>query len=321
MTNIITIDIEADGLLLTATTVWCVVIADSDGQHVFKPFEDEDSIQVINDMFAEADKIVGHNILMYDLPLLNKLYGITYNPNKVMDTLLISRVQQPDREGGHSLGAWATRLGTVKLDFTDFSQYSDEMVDYCKQDVNVSVALRDRFMSEIDLNSTYITLEHRYAYLITLQILAGFKINVSEAEELHKNLHEEFEEIYDHMVEVMPPIKDTTHYKSILKRGLLREETATTYTYESRGKLVIKEFRFDKPNPTSRQQIVDYLKSLGWTPTVFTEKGQAKIDETVLATVKIDGAIRIARMFRLQKMMGMIKDGDYGWLKCLNPIT
>jgi DNA polymerase-1 len=321
MTTVLTFDIEADGLLMDATNVWCAVVNINGQIHTFKPFEDEDFIQVFSDMLAEADLIVGHNILMYDLPLLKQLYGITYNPNKVRDTLLISRVEQPDRDGGHSLGSWGSRLGKSKLDFTDFSMYSEEMLTYCTMDVEISVALYNHFASIVDMNAPYIKLEHQYAYIISLQIQSGFTLNVSEALSLHQELQKEFEEIYDYLIETMPKVKDITHYKSIKSRGLLRDETDTTYTYESRGKLAIKEFKFDTPNPTSRQQMVTYLKSLGWIPTVFTETGQAKVDESVLQGTNIEGADRIARMFRLQKMMGMIKDGASGWLKCVDPAT
>lgn len=341
------LDIEANGLLMNATTVWCVVVQFDGTLHTLKPFEDEDSIQVLSDMFEEADRIVGHNIMMYDLPVLKRLYGISYNPNKVIDTMLVSRAICPDREGGHSLKVWGQRLGNSKAEFTDFSQYSEEMVEYCIQDVKVSTDLFNYFKGGIDsvtmlrkvkkgntdvnirkhldipfsLSDDYIKREHVYAYIISLQILAGFTLDIPKAEELRKILYAEYIVIYNEVKSKMSPKIDRTHYNIIKSKGGILDETPTTYTYESRGKVVVKEFRKVDPNPTSTEQLATYLKSLGWVPTKFTDKGNIQLDSEVLSTINIEGIDRIIRMYRLKKMLGMISDGDSGWLKCVNPLT
>lgn len=56
--------------------------------------------------------VVGHNIIGFDSPVMNDLLGITL-PN-VVDTLVLSRLYNPQMEGGHSLRAWGERLGFRK---------------------------------------------------------------------------------------------------------------------------------------------------------------------------------------------------------------
>ena len=74
------------------------------------------------------------------MPVLFKLTSLRPKDvkAKIVDTLLWSQFLNPERVGGHSLAAWGERLGYPKGDFTDFTQYSDEMLEYCKQDVRVN---------------------------------------------------------------------------------------------------------------------------------------------------------------------------------------
>jgi hypothetical protein len=83
--------------------------------------------------------MVGHNIIGFDGPILSKVWGVKIPISKVRDTLVMSRLLNPQLEGGHSLRAWGERIGEYKDDFTDFDGgLSDEMVTYCKQDVTVT---------------------------------------------------------------------------------------------------------------------------------------------------------------------------------------
>jgi len=59
-------------------------------------------------------------------------------------------------------------------------------------------------------------------------------------------------------------------------------------------------------NPASRQQIVERLKMLGWEPTVLTEKGNVKIDETILKTIDIPEAKLLIDFFLIAKRIVMI---------------
>lgn len=129
-------DIEADGLLDTVSQVWCIVTLDIDTQEMlsYTPETLSDGLQALE----RADLLVGHNIIGYDIPALTKALRPFKRHPKVLDTLVASRFLQPERWGGHSLEAWGERLKAPKGDFSDFSEFSDEMLEYCKQDVRVN---------------------------------------------------------------------------------------------------------------------------------------------------------------------------------------
>ena len=112
----------------------------------------------------QASFIVGHNIIGYDLPLIRKLYPFFEPRGVVVDTLLLSRLYHPrlmqlDKEknwahmplqlyGRHSLEAYGYRLGEYKGEFgktTDWKEWSQELEDYCIQDVRVTKKLCDHF--------------------------------------------------------------------------------------------------------------------------------------------------------------------------------
>ncbi len=313
----IVIDIEADGLLIAAKNVWCVVIQNLDDGNIdtFRP-EDEDFAVTISEYFNDAEAIIGHNIMMYDLPLLKKLYGINYNPSKVIDTQLISRVLEPDRENGHSLKAWGIRLGNVKSDFTDFTKYTEEMLEYCIQDVKVTSSLYKFITSDINLSDKYITLEHEFAYIISQQILAGFGFDVEGAEKLYSELVIEYDNIKSELASIMPKIANKNHYNTVVKKNALISENSESYTYSAGGKVKTKEFTYIEPNPTSRQQLAAWLISKGWKPKSFTETGLPEVNEKTLADFATIESTKAVRMLRLQKQLGMLKDGQSGWIKC-----
>ena len=117
-------DIETDDL--DATKIWCIVAIDENDK-VYS--YSEDKINEGINLLQQADKIIGHNIIGFDIPVIKKLYDIDlYNPNKVIDTLVLSRLFNPTREGGHSLEKWGYRLALAKWDKPDFKTYSDEML-------------------------------------------------------------------------------------------------------------------------------------------------------------------------------------------------
>ena len=114
---------------------------------------------------AQADYIVGHNIIGYDLPLIRKLYPFFKPTGVIIDTLLLSRLYHSrlmsiDKEknwkhmplqlyGRHSLEAYGYRLNEYKGNFgklTDWGDWSQEMEDYCIQDVNVTRRLWKHFL-------------------------------------------------------------------------------------------------------------------------------------------------------------------------------
>jgi DNA polymerase-1 len=130
-------DIEGDELLHTVKNIWCIVTQDIDSGEVrqYPPELVDEGIEALK----KADMLSGHNIIGYDLPAIWKLKGEWDVVPLILDTLVTSRFLLPERFGGHSLEAWGKRLGHRKIEFSDFSKYTPEMLEYCTGDVGLNV--------------------------------------------------------------------------------------------------------------------------------------------------------------------------------------
>ena len=159
-------DIETNGLLYNVSSIHCLVIHDTETDKTMV-FNDEGSADPIVrgvQLLEDADLVVGHNIIGYDLPVLRKLYGWFGRTGDCLDTLLLSRLYHPnlmeiDKQnnwegmplklyGSHGLEAYGYRLKEHKGTFakeTDWSGWSQDMQDYCVQDVKVTTKLCDHF--------------------------------------------------------------------------------------------------------------------------------------------------------------------------------
>lgn len=149
-------DLEADGLLAEATIVHCGVFKDiSTGAVVkYRPNQIVDMLKYMD----ECDVLIGHNVLGFDFPVLDKLYNYKYKGKKV-DTLVMSRLLNPKRtipplcpnkKAPHSVEAWGYRVGRGKPEHEDWSQFSEEMLHRCSEDVEIQLLIYEALMKEAE---------------------------------------------------------------------------------------------------------------------------------------------------------------------------
>ena len=159
-------DLETDGLINDLTKIHCLVIYDSDTDTtvVYNDQGNEEPIVRGVQRLEDADVIVGHNIIGYDIPAIRRIYPWFMPTAFVLDTLLLSRLYHTDiievdkkrsipnmplqTYGRHSLESYGYRLGEYKGEFgktTDWQDWSPEMETYCCQDVKVTTKLCDHF--------------------------------------------------------------------------------------------------------------------------------------------------------------------------------
>ena len=84
-------DIEADGL--DPTVLHCIVAIDVDTKEVHK-FDNTQIAEGIS-LLYNAEKLIGHNIIGYDIPAIKKVTGIDLSHIKTVDTLVLSRLFKP----------------------------------------------------------------------------------------------------------------------------------------------------------------------------------------------------------------------------------
>ena len=276
------LDIETDSL--DATVIHCVVTFDSEvGVRVWT------EPTGLQDFLNRFDEVVAHNGLSFDFPVLAKLWGVRLKFDQMVDTLVLSMMENPSREGGHSLQAWGKRLGEHKGDFSgDFSAYTREMLDYCIQDVKVCMHLHRTLWAEMEdeFSEQSIRDEHRMRIVADRVSHNGFKLNKQKAVELYNRLMIEQDQIAAECINMFPPIVEERYSEKTGKR--LKDK--------------VTEF-----NPASRQQIAERLIELGWKPAELTPSGRAKVDEKTLAKCDLPVAQKLARYFLLQKRSALVK--------------
>jgi DNA polymerase I-like protein with 3'-5' exonuclease and polymerase domains len=231
-----------------------------------------------------ADIIVMHNGVSFDAPILNRLWGTKIRLSQCSDTLLLSRLANPSREGGHSLDAWGKTLGYNKIEFNDYDGgLTEEMITYCIRDVELTAKVYTRVVEEITklgITEQAVKIEHEVQAVIAEQERNGFKLNVPYAQTLLSQIKTEMSEIEESLQAIFPPI-------------------ITERTSEKTGKRLKDDIEVF--NVGSRQQIAKRLISKGWKPKKTTEKGQIIVDESTLEALEIPEAAPIARFLMLQK--------------------
>lgn len=148
-------DLEADGLLDTATRVWCGVFKETNTKQVwkFRPHQIKEMLEFMDTI----DVLKMHHGIGYDWPLLKKLYGYEFKGKKV-DTVIMSRLLNPKRlvpfncpnkkAGPHSVEAWGYRVGRGKPEHNDWENFSEEMLHRCSEDVEIQELIYDALMDE-----------------------------------------------------------------------------------------------------------------------------------------------------------------------------
>jgi DNA polymerase-1 len=260
------------------------------------------------DLAKDADVLIGHNIMAFDIPALRKLIGFVPKA-QIKDTLVMSRLCFPDLRndefqlinsgfpkelvGSHSLRAWGHRLGILKGESPSFDSWSPEMVEYCKQDVRVTVKLYEHIADNIPAVAEEI--EHKFAEIIRKQERNGFCFDVHAAEKLHSSLLKEKLEIEAQMRLIFP-------------------DKVTERVSEKTGKKL--KTKVEEFNPGSRLQIAERLmEKYGWQPTEMTPDGRPRVDESVLESLDYPEAKFLAKYLTCIKRLGQLADGENAWLK------
>ena len=316
-------DLESDGLLDKITKIHCIVLrhVETDEVQTYGP----DDIKAALFTLMNAEEVIGHNIIDYDIPALQKVYPGFKILGKVTDTLILSRLVEanlaekdtirhtkdpesfPKRlTGSHSLKAWGLRLGDYKDDYDGgWENYSQEMLDYCIQDTQVTKVLYDHCMSR-GFSEQSIDLSMSMAQICYNIGNNGWTFDKKKAIELYSVLAQKREWLKNGLDELFPPWEVTEEFIPKVNnktRGYVKGEPFTKR----------KQIQF---NPSSRRHIEFCLRQkYAWTPTKFTSTGHAQIDETILGKLPYPEAQQLAEFFLVEKRVGQLAEGPQAWLR------
>lgn len=319
----IVFDIETNGLINTwldytkyplkfkeGFKLHCLVAKDIDTGRLYKFHGD--TIKDIPAFFSKVTTVIAHNGINFDLLVLRILFDMEFtvgpdtiqgNPVDIIDTLVLSRVLNPDRKGGHSLKSWGKRTKVYKDDFsesTDWQEFSQAMLEYCVSDVEANHATYNALLKEMGKWdwSDAIELEKGTQYITTLQEHFGFYFDTDLAEKCVAELTEWLDDIETRVEPQLPkkPIskvsaKDFTPPKRQFKAdGSISsymqkfiDKHDGEYLGDRRVKLFGKVHDMPLPNnePLVKEEpmllsnqgdIKRWLVGEGWRPKVWAEK-------------------------------------------------
>jgi len=309
-------DIETDGIF--ATKVHCIVAIDIDTNEQYVYRSDKGNLHDFAKLLGPDCTLIGHNIIGYDIPTLERVMGLSFGETKFIDTLVMSRLANPSRTGGHSLKNLSRGTEDEKTHYEDWSILTDEMVEYCIQDVVATIGVYKRLLDELKhFSSESIDLEHQTQTIIQRQVRHGWLLDTFRCYdllaklkerkfELEDEVHKRFKPKLKFVKEITPKIKKDGSMSSV---GLKFLGDAWNSVGGRFSRLELVTF-----NLGSRQQIGEYLQDFGWKPKNLTPTGQPIVDESVLKGIDIPEAQLIAEYLLVQKRIAQVDS----WLSAVD---
>jgi DNA polymerase I-like protein with 3'-5' exonuclease and polymerase domains len=201
--------------------------------------------------------------------------------------------------GRYSLEAWGHRLGVYKGDFgktSDWSEFTQEMLDYCVQDTLVNAYLWDHF-AEKNYSAQAINLEQEFVKIMGQQERWGFLFDMEAARKLCAELQTRMVTLDAQLAEMIAPF--VIEYETPKKK--------------------IKKTKTVLFNPASRDHIAKHLMDRrGWKPKQFTDGGgKAQVDEAVLDKLPKEWpeVAVLAERFMVSKRLAQLAEGKQGWMR------
>lgn len=332
-------DIETNGFYEAANTIWIAVCKDLDKDEIVS-FSDYDQksrpLSEFTEYLSKAEAIIGHNIIGFDLPVVHKILKWEPRPDqKLIDTMIISQLNNYRREGKHSLKNFGQILEDNKIDYQGgFDKFSQEMKEYCIQDVQLNHKVYKYVTNEakqlIENRPKYkksLQLEHSIANICANQIKNKWKFDITAAKALYEKLTADMKVIEDELEPKLKPRKiwkDTEDkFPKYLKNGLY-----TTVTCRMLSEIYNKEVLptdinihpADKPfrrftiipaDLGNMEQVKAMLQDEGWEPTQFTPKGEPKITDDSLENLETDTGQKLKQYYSMRSRHSVLK----GWIE------
>jgi hypothetical protein len=276
-------DIEGDSL--TPTLIHCISYAVMVDGNLIESGTYRDYEQMRR-FFRYSGILVGHNIIRWDVPHIERLLDIKVD-NFLIDTLILSWYLYPERIK-HGLDPWGEDFGIKKPEIEDWK--SLPITDYvyrCEEDVKINnklFTIQLEYLNRIydnkqDINSIIKYLMFKMDCAREQEELK-WKLDIERAltnlNTFERDLEVKKQALVSHMPEkieykeVSVPKKLHKKDGSLSKRGQLwyeiLDELGLPEDYQATIQL---EKGRENGNPNSHIQLKDWLYTLGWKPVTF----------------------------------------------------
>ena len=310
-------DIEADNFYQQCTKIHCIALARL-GIDEEPLLFDNTNLHEGLEILSQADTLIGHNIINYDIPVLEKLYPDYKFTHNVIDTMNLSCIRYPLMHN-HSLETFGKLYGFEKtnpltgLNYTDeewkqrkkikneaWNVYTKEMGAYCKQDVRITQLL----LWNLDVQSLdrfTIDLSNNFAWIISQQIRTGCLIDKENLERLNEQILKDEVEAKAELDKMLPSFTD--YEFKIYKRN---NQNKNIKAGDIEVQEVITPF-----NLNSTQHWIRYLaEKYNYTPPKVRRKGKDEpttcLDDEVLEKLDYPEIKHLLRYKTATKIRGMI---------------
>ena len=273
-------DIETDGLLDQMTKIHVLSYSDDNKTVIYTHDYDE-----MREFFLTRKTLVGHNIVRFDIPAVEKLLGITVEA-RLIDTLALSWYIHHDRLK-HGLEGYGEEYGVPKPDIKDWNSLSpEEYAHRCNEDVKINNRLWT--LLNMKLNKLYDseTEKARLIDYLTFKLQCAreqeeiqWKLDVPKAEAAYEEISRLKEEKVEQLAEAMPKRVLT---RMVMQPKVMHKKDGELSSHGEKWVELCKQYKQsltsigikintgeERGNPNSNDQVKDWLYSLGWKPRTY----------------------------------------------------
>lgn len=314
-------DMEADNLYLNSKVIWYINFRSLDGKRELEvfPFRESKSevvakIKNWHESFGENPLVIGYNNLGYDQWMLWKHLDIVFRVGKsgsdwlfdnkctFLDLYVFSMYLDPDRPR-HSLRSYGEELGNFKIDFHDFSRYTEDMRQYGRQDVILTLDIFNHLRSKSEkiyqetawLQKSFKSMQKDY-FLYSAQGFTGIRFDLASAKRLVEDIAIEMKEIEDIVLPKLPPRKlkkgeekmytmpakpykangeFSSHMLNFIEKHGLEVLDNRTVVFEGKEYKVTPQLLLEKKVPMEIKDgddLKEWFMENGWVPTMYNFK-------------------------------------------------
>ena len=274
-------DIETDGLLDVLTKIHVMSWSNDMGE--VKHTHDYDEMRYV---LLNSETLVGHNIIRFDAPAVEKILGIKIEA-RMIDTLALSWYINHGRMK-HGLEGYGEEYGVPKPVIKDWNTLTpQEYAHRCDEDVKIN----NRLWRDLDLklNKLYRDAPEDKNRLIDYlsfkldcareQEELQWKLDVPKAQAAYDEISRLKEEKVEQLAEAMPK---RTLERMANRPKVMHKKDGELSSHGEKWVALCKEYKQsvttigfkvktgeERGNPNSNDQVKDWLRSLGWEPRTF----------------------------------------------------